>query len=142
MSESIAYYKSPIGTLFIKSSDNSISEILFINSEKGNRVDEESVTFSNEHSSPVRECIQQLDEYFEGRRKSFDFLFDQPGTEFQKEVWSQLLHIPYGKQISYMELSKRIGNVKAIRAVGTSNGKNKLCIVVPCHRVIGSNGDL
>ena len=142
MSEMIAYYRSPIGTLYIKSSDDSISDILFNDSSRGVKVEEKDISFSDDHSSPIRECFQQLDEYFSGKRKTFSFPFQQPGTEFQKEVWAELLNIPFGKRISYQDLSKRIGNVKAIRAVGTTNGKNRICIVVPCHRVIGSNGDL
>lgn len=142
MSETVAYYKSPIGTLYIKSCDDSISDILFTDCNRGIKVDEKDIVFSDDHSSPIRECVQQLDEYFSGARKTFSFPFAQPGTEFQKEVWGELLNIPFGKRISYQDLSKRIGNVKAIRAVGTTNGKNRLCIVVPCHRVIGSNGDL
>ncbi len=90
----------------------------------------------------IQQCLKQMDEYFAGQRRVFDFPFGQEGTPFQKKVWNELLNIPFGKVISYLELSKRIGDPKAIRAVGTSNGKNQLCIVVPCHRVIGSDGKL
>lgn len=83
-----------------------------------------------------------MDEYFAGKRKDFELPIIQNGTEFQKQVWTELLQIPYGKTVSYQELSKRIGNVKAVRAVGTCNGSNKHCIIVPCHRVIGKNGAL
>jgi methylated-DNA-[protein]-cysteine S-methyltransferase len=93
-------------------------------------------------SPVIKNCIKQLDEYFSGGRKIFDLPLSHIGTAFQMEVWSELMNIPYGKHISYMDLSKRIENVRAIRAVGTANGSNKICIVVPCHRVIGSNGDL
>lgn len=88
------------------------------------------------------ECERQLTAYFEGERKAFDLPFQQEGSAFQQQVWAELLHIPFGRTISYMELSKRIKNVKAIRAVGTANGSNAISIVVPCHRVIGSNGNL
>ncbi len=83
-----------------------------------------------------------MNEYFSGKRKTFELPLTQYGTEFQKRVWNELLQIPYGKIISYNGLSKSIGNVKAIRAVGACNGSNKVSIVVPCHRVIGSNGAL
>jgi methylated-DNA-[protein]-cysteine S-methyltransferase len=84
----------------------------------------------------------QLNEYFEGSRKHFDLKLNPEGTDFQKKVWKQLEQIPYGKTLSYLELSEQLGNVKAIRAVANANGKNPLWIVVPCHRVIGSNGSL
>jgi len=80
--------------------------------------------------------------YFAGRLFSFDLLLDQPGTDFQHKVWAELCHIKYGKTISYLELSKRLGNTKAIRAAGTANGRNNIAIIVPCHRVIGSDGTL
>ncbi len=139
---SFAYYSSPIGTILINSNGDSIEEILFINSLRGLKINEEDIDFNAEHSVVVKKCISQLDEYFAGKRKEFEVPVTQYGTEFQTRVWNELLQINYGKTISYHELSKRIGNVKAIRAVGTCNGSNKLCIIVPCHRVIGSNGAL
>ncbi|MBD0368698.1 MAG: methylated-DNA--[protein]-cysteine S-methyltransferase, partial [Flavisolibacter sp.] len=87
----------------------------------------------------LKTVLQQLQEYFEGKRKIFDLPLQQQGTEFQQRVWNQLLQVPFGKTISYLELARKIGDVKAIRAVGTANGKNNLAIVVPCHRVIGTN---
>ncbi len=84
----------------------------------------------------------QLKEYFDGTRKEFDIPYELVGTEFQKKVWKELLKIPYGETISYKELAIRIGNERAQRAVGGANNKNKLAIIVPCHRVIGSNGSL
>lgn len=138
----IAYYNSPIGALEIRSSGNAISDILFVNSWKGARVNEEELSFANPSSSIIKKCMKELDEYFSGKRKVFNFNMEQVGTAFQQEVWKELCNIPYGRTISYLELSKRIGNVKAIRAVGTANGNNSICIAVPCHRVIGSNGSL
>ncbi len=138
----IVYYKSPIGTLEIRSTGNAISDILFINSWKGAKVNEETLSYVKPKSPIIKTCIKQLDEYFEGKRKTFSFNIEQVGTAFQQSVWKELLNIPYGRTISYLELSKRLANVKAIRAVGTANGNNSICIVVPCHRVIGSNGDL
>ncbi|MCL6274387.1 methylated-DNA--[protein]-cysteine S-methyltransferase [Muricauda sp. 2012CJ35-5] len=90
----------------------------------------------------LEDAIYQFREYFEGTRKSFNLKLNPEGTDFQKKVWDLLQEIPYGKTISYLELSKRLGDPKAIRAVAAANGKNPLWIVIPCHRVIGSNGDL
>lgn len=84
----------------------------------------------------------QLQEYFEGKRTDFDLKLNPQGTEFQQKVWKSLLEIPYGKTVSYMDQTKKIGDVKAIRAVASANGKNPLWIAVPCHRVIGTNGSL
>lgn len=88
------------------------------------------------------EAVSQLNEYFEGNRNNFSFKLNPKGTEFQQKVWKCLLEIPFGKTISYLEQSKILGDVKAIRAVASANGKNPLLIVVPCHRVIGTDGSL
>ena len=87
-------------------------------------------------------CLEQLIQYFNGERKVFELPLNQPGTKFQQEVWSDLLTIPYGKTISYLDLAKMIGDIKATRAVANANGKNNIAIIVPCHRVIGSNREL
>lgn len=142
MNIEIVYYKSPVGVLEIRSSGNAISDILFVNSWKGIKVDETNLHFTAPKTPIVKNCIKQLDEYFIGTRTSFSIHTLQTGTAFQQEVWKELCNIPYGRTISYLELSKRIGNVKAIRAVGTANGNNSVSIIVPCHRVIGSNGEL
>lgn len=138
---SVTYYSSPVGVLEIKSSGEAIHAILFVNAWKGPKRDVSEMT-GNAGCNIVDICTAQLDEYLEGKRRIFDFSFVQDGTAFQQRIWNALLEIPFGKTISYLELSKRTGNVKAIRAVGTTNGKNQLSIVVPCHRVIGSNGSL
>jgi methylated-DNA-[protein]-cysteine S-methyltransferase len=90
----------------------------------------------------LKEAVSQLQEYFEGKRTDFTFKLNPTGTEFQQKVWKELLEIPFGKTMSYLELSKKLGDVKAIRAVASANGKNPLWIVVPCHRVIGTDGSL
>jgi len=87
-------------------------------------------------------AAQQLNEYFAGERKVFDFPIKQPGSSFQQEVWQCLLQIGYGKTISYLQQSKMMNNPLAIRAIASSNGRNDLAIIVPCHRVIGSDGSL
>jgi methylated-DNA-[protein]-cysteine S-methyltransferase len=90
----------------------------------------------------LQEAIFQLNDYFNGKRTDFTFKLNPSGTEFQQKVWKGLLEIPFGKTMSYLELSKKLGDVKAIRAVASANGKNPLWIVVPCHRVIGTDGSL
>jgi methylated-DNA-[protein]-cysteine S-methyltransferase len=98
----------------------------------------------NENGIPLvlQEVVTQLNDYFEGKRTEFDVLLNPQGTDFQKKVWNGLLQIPYGKTMSYLELSKQLGDVKAIRAVASANGKNPLWIIIPCHRVIGTDGSL
>ncbi|MGB7394901.1 MAG: methylated-DNA--[protein]-cysteine S-methyltransferase [Pricia sp.] len=93
-------------------------------------------------AEPLQDAARQLTEYFNGERKVFDIDLNPAGTEFQKKVWKALLEIPYGKTVSYLDLSKTLGDIKAIRAVAAANGKNPLWVVVPCHRVIGSDGSL
>ncbi|MRI00982.1 methylated-DNA--[protein]-cysteine S-methyltransferase [Kriegella sp. EG-1] len=90
----------------------------------------------------LEDAVYQLNEYFEGKREYFDLELNLQGTDFQKKVWQALSDIPFGKTKSYLELSKTLGDVKAIRAVAAANGKNPLWIIVPCHRVIGSDGSL
>jgi len=124
--------QTPVGTLEISGSDNGIRSIIFL--------DEES------ESTPVpgclRACVTQLGEYFAGSRKTFELKTDPQGTEFQLKVWEKLQQIPFGKTITYLELARMTGSETNTRAVGNANGKNKINIVVPCHRVIGSNGKL
>ncbi|WP_397364284.1 methylated-DNA--[protein]-cysteine S-methyltransferase [Olleya sp. R77988] len=90
----------------------------------------------------LEDCVIQLNEYFEGKREQFSLKLNPQGTIFQKHVWEELQNIPYGKTTSYLSLSKKLGDVKAIRAVANANGKNPLWIIIPCHRVIGSDGSL
>jgi methylated-DNA-[protein]-cysteine S-methyltransferase len=90
----------------------------------------------------LNDCQKQLREYFDGLRQQFDLPLSPAGTSFQQKVWTALQQIPFGQTISYLELARRLGDPKVIRAAGTANGKNPIAIVIPCHRVIGSNGDL
>ena len=126
------YIKTPLGTARIIGDENGISTI--------------SVSDEGEISATIpmvlQEAVFQLDDYFEGKRINFTFKLNPSGTEFQQKVWQELGNIPFGKTISYLDLSKKLGDVKAIRAVASANGKNPLWIVVPCHRVIGTNGSL
>jgi methylated-DNA-[protein]-cysteine S-methyltransferase len=141
MSKKAAFYHSPIGTILIEYNDEFITALLF-KDEKLEMQTEITVKEADKNNDLLNKCQQQLDEYFEGTRREFDFPIQQNGTSFQQKIWTALLEIPYGKTISYLDLSKRTGDAKATRAVGTTNGKNQLSIVIPCHRVIGSNGDL
>jgi len=127
-----AFINSPLGITKIVGDENGVS-IISVLSEG-----ELSTKIPNE----LQEAVSQLQEYFEGKRKDFDFKINPKGTDFQQKVWQELLNIPFGKTMSYMDLSKKLGDVKAIRAVASANGKNPLWIVVPCHRVIGTDGSL
>jgi len=112
------------------------------NGVKAITVIDEVEEITDEVPTYLKDCVQQLDEYFKGSRTEFDLKLNPIGTEFQLKVWQQLLEVPYGKTRSYLEQSKKIGDVKAIRAVASANGKNPLWIVIPCHRIIGSDGSL
>lgn len=127
------YIDTPLGTTHIVGDTEGISVISVLNKEKP-----DSPTIPVE----LQDCAHQLQEYFDGKRKAFNFNLNPKGTTFQKEVWQKLLEIPYGKTISYLELSRTLGDEKAIRAVANANGKNPLWIVVPCHRVLGTDGRL
>lgn len=132
LEKSIAYFKTPLGIAKITGDENGISEISVL--------DEGEVSI--EIPLFLQEAISQINAYFEGTRTHFSFKMNPLGTEFQKKVWNSLLEIPYGKTRTYLEQSKILGDVKAIRAVASANGKNPLWIVVPCHRVIGTDGSL
>lgn len=127
-----ALIKTPLGTARITGDANGITEISILS--EGD--------LSKEIPASLKEPVQQLLEYFDGKRTQFDFRINPKGTEFQQKVWQELLQIPFGKTVSYMDITKKLGDVKAIRAVASANGKNPLWIVVPCHRVIGTDGSL
>lgn len=128
-----AYYSSPLGLLKLQCSDKYIKSVSFTNAKDHIQNDEHKL---------VHACAKQLEEYFAGKRKQFTLPLNQDGTEFQEKVWDLLYKIPYGKTISYNELAKQYGDLKAIRAVASANGKNNIAIIVPCHRVIGSDHSL
>lgn len=128
-----AYYISPFGALKLAASDEALLAIDFI---------EEGKYASGSDHPVLKEVILQLDEYFNGKRESFQLKLEPHGTDFQKRVWNELLKIPFGRTITYLELARRLGDEKVIRAAGTANGKNPIPIIIPCHRVIGSNGKL
>lgn len=132
-SSQTAYYKTPLGTAKIVGDKNGISAITVIDDPK---------EASTEIPAILQDCVQQLDEYFNGSRKEFNLKLNPQGTDFQKRVWKELLLVPFGKTRTYLEQSKQLGNVKAIRAVASANGKNPIWIIIPCHRIIGSDGSL
>jgi methylated-DNA-[protein]-cysteine S-methyltransferase len=137
------YYKemdSPVGRLKIVASDKGLAAVLW-EDDNPNRIRVRTYVENNTHPVLI-ETERQLKEYFEGQRTSFSLALDAVGTEFQKEVWKALSTIPYGETRSYGDIARQMGNVKAVRAVGAANGRNPISIVVPCHRVISSTGDL
>lgn len=134
-----SYYDSPLGKIKIEEQDSYIVGINFVN---GKDLINKEINIEKENNI-IAKCKVQLDEYFKGNRKEFDLEIKFiKGTEFQKNVWSELRKIPYGETISYKTLAERIGNPKACRAVGGANNKNPIGIIVPCHRVIGANGKM
>jgi methylated-DNA-[protein]-cysteine S-methyltransferase len=132
MNTFISYYASPIGTIEISAINTGITSVLFT---------EEAIkpSMANEFSE---ECKKQLDEYFKGERQNFSITCQLLGTGFQKEIWNELKTIPFGKTMSYLEMGIKLNSPNASRAVGNANSKNIILIVLPCHRVVGQNGDL
>ncbi len=132
--EFIEYYNSPIGTIEIVSSNTSIRGCNFVKDNLR--------TPSKKIPLIMNQALEQLKGYFEGILQDFNLQLELKGTEFQLKVWNELQKIPFGQIITYKELAEKIGNEKAIRAVGSANAKNPISIIIPCHRVIGSDGKL
>jgi methylated-DNA-[protein]-cysteine S-methyltransferase len=127
------YYNSPLGMLKITTSDTAVLGIDFTDGKSS----------SSKNTPPImKEAISQLDEYFSGKRKNFSLKVELKGTDFQKSIWNAMYKIPYGKTASYKEIAKAAGKPKAARAVGGACHRNPIGIVLPCHRVIGSDGSL
>ena len=124
-------YDTPVGKLYIEAEEDFLTKLSFFELS-GKRLE----------TPVIKETYGQLTEYFEGNRKTFDIPLKLEGTDFQKSVWHALMKIPYGKTATYLEIAETIGNPKASRAVGMANNKNKIPIIIPCHRVIGTNGSL
>ena len=127
------YIETPLGHAKIIGDDNGITSVSILDTKE---------ELSDTIPESLLDCVIQLKEYFNETRKKFDLKLNVEGTVFQKKVWKTLETIPFGKTISYLQLSKQLGDVKAIRAAASANGKNPLWIIVPCHRVIGSDGSL
>lgn len=124
-------YDTPVGKLYIEAEEDFLTKLSFFELS-GKRLE----------TPVIKETYGQLTEYFEGNRKTFDIPLKLEGTDFQKSVWHALMKIPYGKTVSYLDIARSAGNPKASRAVGMANNKNKIPIIIPCHRVIGKNGSL
>ncbi|MCL7755069.1 methylated-DNA--[protein]-cysteine S-methyltransferase [Polaribacter sp. Z022] len=138
MSLQTAFYKTPIGTAKIIGDENGIQSITVLDEDFSGNLD----TVNTKVPYYLQDCITQLEQYFSGERVNFDLKLNPQGTTFQKKVWEELLNIPFNKTRTYLEQSKALGDVKAIRAVASANGKNPIWIIIPCHRVIGSDGSL
>ncbi|WP_405247589.1 methylated-DNA--[protein]-cysteine S-methyltransferase [Cellulophaga sp. Asnod2-G02] len=128
-----AYIKTPLGIAKLVGDEKGISEFIVLNADE---------PLTDVIPEALEDAVYQVNEYFDGKREKFNLDLNPEGTDFQKRVWKGLQDIPFGKTTSYLELSKTLGDAKAIRAVANANGKNPLWIIVPCHRVIGSNGSL
>ncbi len=129
----IAFLQSPLGIAELKGDKIGLVSISILNEKKD---------FSSRIPSSLNDAVHQLQEYFAGERKTFELKLNPQGTPFQQKVWKELIEIPYGETTTYLKLSQKLGDEKAIRAVASANGKNPLWIVVPCHRVIGTDGTL
>lgn len=129
-----AFIQTPLGIAAIRGDNAGIAEVSVLN--------DGSAKPSQHIPALLIDAVGQLQAYFAGTRQTFQLRLNPKGTDFQQSVWRELMNIPYGKTISYLELSRRLGDVKAIRAAAAANGQNPLWIVVPCHRVVGSDGSL
>lgn len=132
--EDITHYRSPLGIILLKAKNGVITVVTFQETEPA------TIVYNN--SSLLQNAVQQLDEYFRGTRLYFNLPLAPSGTDFQQSVWKELLELSFGTTITYLQLAKRLGNVKSIRAAASANGKNPIAIMIPCHRVVGADGKL
>jgi methylated-DNA-[protein]-cysteine S-methyltransferase len=130
------YFESPLGKIEVRSDSEGVYAIKFVSENDLLKPNSENVT------PHVEEAIKQIKEYFNGERKIFDIKLRFRGTDFQNSVWNQLQQIPFGKTYTYLKMARLLGDEKCIRAAASANGKNPFAIVIPCHRVIGTNGSL
>lgn len=128
------YYQSPIGIVEILTDSDSVVELSFTEQKAGET--------AADAPEILKAALQQIEEYFQGSRKSFDLKLNAKGTEFQQKVWQQLIQVPYGNTACYGEIAAAVGNQKASRAVGGANNKNRIAIVIPCHRIVGADGSM
>lgn len=138
------YYDSPLGTILLEGSDKGLTKLVFVDEMSSNEKTgpENQDDLIDNNPEMTSNWISRLDDYFNHRLTVFDLELDLKGTEFQKKVWKELLNIPFGRTVTYKELTLRLGDIKAIRAVAAANGANPVSIIVPCHRVLGSDGSL
>lgn len=128
------FVQTPVGFLEINGNSEGLSAVIF--------KDVETIEVSQKIPEELRDAVDQLQEYFKGKRKEFSLKLSPEGTDFQKRVWKQLQEIPFGKTTSYQQMANQLGDPKVIRAAASANGKNPISIIIPCHRVIGSDGSL
>ena len=140
MQLSYLFLDSPVGRLKLVAHETALVAVIWEN-ENPNRVRLAELVENPQHPILLK-TVQQLNEYFQGKRQKFDLPLDFEGTEFQQKVWQALLTIPFGETRSYKQIAEQVGNVKAVRAVSAANGKNPISIIAPCHRVVGANGKL
>ena len=129
----IHYFDSPLGTIKVRGDVAGVQEVLF---------EESTLEMENTVPNYLVPCVEQLQQYFAGKRHTFDFKMNPQGTDFQKMIWVLLKNLPFGSTISYLKLARLYGNTKAVRAVAAAVGKNPILVAIPCHRVIGSDGTL
>jgi len=129
----VTYLNTPLGTLAISGDNNGLASVQFTDLGE---------TVSEDIPESLKATVSQLTEYFDGQRSQFELQLNPEGTDFQKKVWQQLLDIPFAKTTSYQIMANRLGDPKVIRAAASANGKNPIAIIIPCHRVIGSDGSL
>ena len=131
-------YHSPIGQICITAEDGCITELVF----KEDTTPDSNIYTEYDLPNVIHQCVDELLEYFSGTRRTFTVPINQKGTEFQLKVWNELYELPFGKTLSYADLAKKLGDPKVIRAAASANGKNKIAIIVPCHRIIGTDQSL
>ncbi len=142
MSESrVTYYESPIGLLEVRGGDRGVSGVTFVDAPAP-RAPRSARGGKGPLPAPLADCLTQLDEYFRGRRRTFSVKLDLGGTAFRKKVWRALRDVRFGKMVSYKDIARNVGNPAGTRAVGGANHSNPVSIIVPCHRVVGSDGRL
>jgi len=126
------YYESSIGLIEVSGTSEAVRSVDFVEQQRE----------TSNSNTMVENVVRQIQEYFEGNLREFDAPIDPQGTAFQKAVWRRLLEVPYGRTASYGDIARAVGNPKAVRAVGGANGRNPIAIIVPCHRIIGSDGSM
>lgn len=135
-------HNSPVGNLLLTANGEALTGLYFYGKD-GSYITRKKTNHTEKNDFPIfQEVKNQLEEYFAGKRKQFDLTLKFHGTDFQQKVWNTLFTVPFGETATYLQIAEQIGNPKAVRAVGLTNGKNPISIICPCHRVIGSNGKL
>ena len=138
----ITHIQTPLGIARIEGDENGVAVISILNNEEIDLLKISQPLELKRIAPDLEVAVSQLTAYFDGKRNGFSFKINPKGTDFQQKVWQELCNIPFGKTISYLDLAKKLGDPKVIRAAASANGKNPLWIVVPCHRVIGIDGSL